>query len=102
MWGRENILKKNLLELNRMQSGCFVSLARRFSAVVWMEAERLIVCVCPSLQSSQPGGGPTDSCEGSQAFPPTPPIMLQVNCPSITERGEGRGSVWPPPPSMVS
>ncbi|TMS09452.1 Metallophosphoesterase 1 [Larimichthys crocea] len=30
-----------------------------------------------SLQSSQSGGGLTDSCEGSQLYPPTSPIMLQ-------------------------
>lgn len=33
-----------------------------------------------SLQSSQSGGGLTDSCEGSQLYPSTSPIMLQVNC----------------------
>lgn len=32
------------------------------------------------LQSSQSGSGVMDSCEGSQLYPPTPPIMLQVNC----------------------
>lgn len=32
------------------------------------------------LQSSQSGSGVTDSCEGAQLYPATPPIMLQVNC----------------------
>lgn len=31
------------------------------------------------LQNSQASSGVTDSCEGSQVYPPTPPIMLQVN-----------------------
>ena len=33
-----------------------------------------------SLQNSQSSGGVMDNCEGSQIYPPTPPIMLQVNC----------------------
>lgn len=36
--------------------------------------------VLSSVQNSQSAGGMTDSCEGSQVYPPTPPIMLQVNC----------------------
>lgn len=32
------------------------------------------------LQSAQSGSGVMDGCEGSQLYPPTPPIMLQVNC----------------------
>ena len=30
-------------------------------------------------QNSQPGGGAADGCEGSQLYPPTSPVMLQVN-----------------------
>lgn len=32
------------------------------------------------LQNSQSGSSVMDSCEGSQLYPPTSPIMLQVNC----------------------
>ena len=37
------------------------------------------------LQSAQSGSGVTDSCEGTQVYPPTPPIMLQVSCRSALQ-----------------
>lgn len=33
----------------------------------------------PPLQSAQSGSGVMDGCDGSQLYPPTAPIMLQVN-----------------------
>lgn len=58
-------------------------------------------CSVPSLcvQSSQSASSSEDSCEGAQAYPPTPPIMLQVSCKScaqltvrITSSGEPHGA----------
>lgn len=37
------------------------------------------------VQSSQSASSSEDSCEGAQAYPPTPPIMLQVSCKSCAQ-----------------
>lgn len=98
--------KTPLPTLSRTWSRCFilplydctvcksaVELAAGCNAGRWrdVKSERLTLCepedktadgfsVLSFPQNSQSGSGVTDGCEGAQVYPPTPPIMLQVNC----------------------